>query len=326
MFLHQLDPADPAFMPPEPTNTREFQAFDYATLESETRAIVQRCTSDLRSLTKRTTCDTAKTGEILIAVKTRLKHGQWLDWLVAEFDWSEQTARQFIHVAQWAKSTTFVDLSFDSTALYRLAAPRTPETARQEALARARQGETITCSKAQKIIDRHKYPPILPEVLPPEQAIVSAQEKVTVPSVTITIPAKPASSTKPSVGEGALLKAGVELSSQDRPDVKAEYHGQSEQEVACNAERGSNDYTQTVTGLQPEPPIKLISIDYDDFALQQNPLQLFEVTSADLHLHFESYLGDIVAWFQQQHHAFGQKAVQEAQVLTVNGCFNSSRS
>lgn len=148
---------------------------DYLELDSETREIVQQWTYEIKGLTKRTTDDTIRIGQILMLVKKWLKHGAYGKWLRAEFDWSEQTARQFVHVAQWGKTTKILDLSFDTTALYRLAAPCTRDKARQEAQARARQGETITCSKAKGIIERHKNPSVTLEVLPPEQFAFSAQ-------------------------------------------------------------------------------------------------------------------------------------------------------
>lgn len=313
-----LDQSDRVAIPPEPTTTKELQAFTYTSLDPKTRSVVQQCTFEIKSLTKRTTGDTIQIGQSLTLVKQRLRHGQYGEWLRAEFDWSEQTARQFVHVAQWAKTTKIVDLSFDFTALYRLAAPRTPETARQEALQRARQGEFMTCSEAQKIIDRHKNPPILPEVLLPEPSTVSTQKQTSSPLITITIPAKAASSPKLSIEQRALVEAGTGLDAQEPLDVNPEYWELPERVIDENAAREANGYTQAVTGSKPQPPIKLISIDFDDSTLQQNPFQIFKVTSAGLHLRFESYLGDFVAWLQQQHLVFGEKAVRDAQLSTGN--------
>lgn len=274
-------------------------SFDYASLDLDNRAMVQQCTSEIKSLTKRTTGDTIRIGEILMMVKNRLKHGQFGRWLEVEFDWSDFTARQFMNAAKAFKSENFSDLNIATSALYRLASPSTPESARQEALKRAFQGETITSSKAQKIVDRYKNPPILPEVLPPEQEIISAQEVVTPPSITITIPAIAAPFRKPSVEEKALVEAGVELDPQKRPDVKEKYYGQPDQEIAGDAEIWSNDYTQAVTRLQPEPPIQVLSIDVEASKLQENILQVFEVISPGVRIQFQSHLGTAISLFQQ---------------------------
>jgi septal ring factor EnvC (AmiA/AmiB activator) len=63
----------------------------------------------------------------LIDAKARLPHGQWYDWLAAEFDMSRQTADNFIHVAErfGGKSLTISDIS--PKVLYLLAAPSTPD-------------------------------------------------------------------------------------------------------------------------------------------------------------------------------------------------------
>ena len=65
------------------------------------------------------------------------------NWLGAEFGWSQDTAHNFMRVAD--KFGKFPNLeSFAPSALYALAAPSTPEPARQEAISRAEDGETIT--------------------------------------------------------------------------------------------------------------------------------------------------------------------------------------
>jgi Protein of unknown function (DUF3102) len=66
----------------------------------------------------------------LADAKSRLKHGQWLPWLEAEFGWSRQTADNFIHVFERVKLPTFSNLPIDVSALYLIAAPKTPEPVR----------------------------------------------------------------------------------------------------------------------------------------------------------------------------------------------------
>jgi len=279
-------------MPSEPTITKELQVFTYTSLDPKTRSIVQHCTFEIKSLTKRTTGDTIQIGQSLTLVKQRLRHGQYGEWLRAEFDWSEQTARQFVHVAQWAKTTKIVDLSFDFTALYRLAAPRTPETARQEALQRARQGEFITCSEAQKIIDRHKNPPILPEVMLPEPSAASTQKQTSSPLITITTSAKAASSPKPSVEQKALMEAKTGLGPQKPPDVNPEYQELPERVVDENAEGGTWEDTQ------PAPFFRVLSIDVDDLKLRENAVEVFEVAGHSLCLQFKSSPRSVLSLFQ----------------------------
>ena len=64
-------------------------------------------------------------GRELIAAKTEVEHGEWLDWLETEFGWAERTARNYMTVAEAFKSATLADmvLTIDATALYALASP-----------------------------------------------------------------------------------------------------------------------------------------------------------------------------------------------------------
>lgn len=61
-------------------------------------------------------------------------HGLWLPWLESEFGWSHDTARNFIQVWDCFKLRNFRDLNIDVSALYLIAAPKTPEPVRQEVI------------------------------------------------------------------------------------------------------------------------------------------------------------------------------------------------
>jgi hypothetical protein len=74
-------------------------------------------------------------------VRKTAGHGHWLDWLKAEFSWSESTALNFIRVFEMSESTNFADLdqvNLPVSALYLLAAPSTPKTVRGKILNRAK--------------------------------------------------------------------------------------------------------------------------------------------------------------------------------------------
>ncbi len=129
--------------------------FDYTALDAETRIVVQQRTTEIKALMKRAASDIIEIGQKLIEVKERLGHGNFGPWLKAEFDWHQNTAGNFMRVAE--KFTNFVNLDgIAPSALYLLAAPSTPESARIEAIARAEEGEPIGCSAAQVIITEHQ--------------------------------------------------------------------------------------------------------------------------------------------------------------------------
>ncbi len=137
---------------------RQLTIFDYGQLDAETRIVVQQRTGEIRTLMRRAAQDIVDIGLKLIEVKERLEHGRFLPWLRVEFDWDERQAQRFIAVAErFGKSDNLSD--FAPSALYLLSAPSTPDDARQEALARAGEGEPITHAKAKEIVWRHTPAP-----------------------------------------------------------------------------------------------------------------------------------------------------------------------
>lgn len=78
-------------------------------------------------------------GQRLIEVKERLGHGNFIPWLKSEFNWSLQSAKRFMNVAEtFGQNQQIVD--FYPSALYALAAPSIPDEAREEALTLAESG------------------------------------------------------------------------------------------------------------------------------------------------------------------------------------------
>lgn len=132
--------------------------FDYAALDPETRIVVQQRTGEIKTLMRRTAQDIIDIGQKLIEVRAQLSkngNGTYKAWLHVEFDWSYETARNFIRVAERFNGVNFTATDFAPSALYLLAAPSTPDDARQEALDRAAMGEMITHRTAKQIVEAH---------------------------------------------------------------------------------------------------------------------------------------------------------------------------
>jgi hypothetical protein len=108
---------------------------------------------EIRRLLKKTAETIVIIGQKLTAVKARLKHGEWGDWLRSEFDWDPRTAQRFMNVGERFKNDNLSDLNIAPSALYLLAAPSTPEEVRESVLDQAKAGERITHSAAQQAID-----------------------------------------------------------------------------------------------------------------------------------------------------------------------------
>lgn len=140
--------------------------FDYGALDAETRIVVQQKTGEIRERIKRTANDIVEIGERLIEIKERLGHGQFGEWLKAEFEWDERTARRLISVADTFKSDKLSVLGIAPSALYALSAPSTPEPARKEAIDQAKAGKTISHGDAKTIIDKHRQSPAAPPKKP----------------------------------------------------------------------------------------------------------------------------------------------------------------
>ena len=178
------------------------EPFDYDALDLQTRIVVQQRTAEIREHMRRTAQEVVEIGVLLSEVKERLGHGHFTTWLQAEFDWSDRTARRFMAVAAQFKTDTVSDLTIAPAALYLLAAPSTPEPAREEALDRARAGEAITKTTAKAIVESHKppEPPAPTSGADPEQA-GDEPPKVTVYKAGPTQPTGRVASVKARIAE-----------------------------------------------------------------------------------------------------------------------------
>lgn len=107
----------------------------------------------IRALGKRVVGDIIEIGRRLSDAKRRVGHGGWLPWLEREFGWVEQTALNFMRCHDLAKSKKFGDLNLPVSGLYLLAAPTTPDEARDSIIERARDGEALTHAQVKAMID-----------------------------------------------------------------------------------------------------------------------------------------------------------------------------
>ncbi|BAS57986.1 hypothetical protein NIES2135_26320 [Leptolyngbya boryana NIES-2135] len=132
--------------------------FRYDLLDTETRIIVQQRTSEIRSIMKRTVHDAIEIGVKLLEVKTRLGHGHFGEWLSREFQWSHQTANNYMLVADKFQTVGNLD-AIAPSALYLLASDSTPSEVRQEFIDRAQSGKKITKEAVKSAIQTAKLQP-----------------------------------------------------------------------------------------------------------------------------------------------------------------------
>jgi hypothetical protein len=78
-------------------------------------------------------------------------------WLEREFQWTDDTALNYMRVHDLVKNRNFRDLSnIPVSGLFLLAAPSTPEGAKQEVISRAEAGEPVTLNTVKEIVGRAK--------------------------------------------------------------------------------------------------------------------------------------------------------------------------
>lgn len=137
-------------------NITEQYNFNYEILDRQTQISVKQKTSEIKGLIRQTAKDILNVGQKLSEVKQQLKHGEFRNWLKTEFNWSISSATKFMQVSEQFKNVNFTHFNFAASALYILAAPSTPESARKYALQLATEGENITYSLAKLIVKHHK--------------------------------------------------------------------------------------------------------------------------------------------------------------------------
>jgi hypothetical protein len=117
--------------------------------------VLTKCAAEIRRLGRRVKEDVVEIGRYLDEAQQHAGHGTWLTWIEAEFGWSDQTARRFIHVYEFSRDSKFNKLlnsNLPLSALYQLAAPKTPEAARKEVAARVEAGEKVSVAAVTKAV------------------------------------------------------------------------------------------------------------------------------------------------------------------------------
>jgi hypothetical protein len=132
--------------------------FDYDSLEVVQRTIIQQRTGEIRERLRRSAQDVWEIGQKLADVRSRLKYGQFLAWIKAEFGWSQRTAYNFINVYETFgdRFANLAKVNIATSLLYQLASPSVPEELRAQILRAAEQGETMTAQELRITIQKKK--------------------------------------------------------------------------------------------------------------------------------------------------------------------------
>lgn len=308
--------------------------FYYEDLDDEARIAVHECTVQIKKLAHRSAKDTIDIGKNLLKVKKSLNHGDFENWLKAEFSWGLWTARKFMKVAEHFSSVNFTDLSIVTSALYILAAPSTPEKARIQALERASQGERITCSDAKKLVEQHKSA---------AQLESSKEGSILVSEVTEVTPAHPDHSPVSSLEQLKPELAVVsEVSSDNQSPTVANYINKHpsekgvELEAAKKEEHSKQEHFERDKTLVSEDrkirnqsqfgvkinkvsweSINVKSIEWKEPKPVEKAIQAFVITSPSVRIDFEADPEALTTLLEQMqlHPNFAEEFFQKAKSL-----------
>jgi hypothetical protein len=121
-------------------------------LETTARRVRKRLTN--------MTTDAIEIGRELEAVKLRLHHGQFLNWVETACELSPRTAQLMMRASEWAEGKHEIVSHLEPTAIYLLTAPSTPDAVRQEVLSRLEEGKRPAPNVVKQMIQaaRQKRP------------------------------------------------------------------------------------------------------------------------------------------------------------------------
>ncbi|MFZ3326311.1 MAG: DUF3102 domain-containing protein [Methylocella sp.] len=112
--------------------------------------------STIDSLRKHASESILEIGFRLIEAKALVEHGKWLPWLKSNFNWSDDTALNYMRIYELSKNRNFRDLDLPDnlvkSSLYLLAGPKTPPKALAEVAARIKAGLNPTVTEVKHIV------------------------------------------------------------------------------------------------------------------------------------------------------------------------------
>jgi hypothetical protein len=182
-------------------NALASQPFTWLDVKPELRSWLQDVTHQIQGRVHAIGSEIVRVGVLLRQVRDKLPRGQFVAWVEEHFAFSVSHAYRLLHVGEAFLSHVSQIEKFEPSALYVLADPRVPRSAREFAVEQASDGRRVTRRDAIEIIDAYK--PV--GVTTAEQRIIESARKCLVNES----PA-PADSTASDAELGRLLREAVE--------------------------------------------------------------------------------------------------------------------
>ena len=126
--------------------------FYYNSLDADTKSFLLESEEEIDFIVKQSGW---KIGHILLKVKDRLPHGDFGTWLDNRWGWTDRTAQSMMNIARSFKSEIISDL-FPRQVQNLLASTSTPESAMEEAISRAEDGEKPTHAQVKELVEAKK--------------------------------------------------------------------------------------------------------------------------------------------------------------------------
>jgi hypothetical protein len=132
------------------------QGFDYSALPTDVADIARAVADRIKARHKCQMAAIIETGRALLAIKEQLGHGQFLEWLQAEFGMTDRTAENYMRAATEFGDKIEIISNLPPTEVYRLASPSTPTSARDAVVARLEAGERVEPGEVRELVRNAK--------------------------------------------------------------------------------------------------------------------------------------------------------------------------
>jgi hypothetical protein len=133
--------------------------FEYETLSSEKRAVIQQLTTEIKKELQKTAHIIWGIGKKLFEVRSQIETCSFNSWLKTEFNWSRRTAYKLISVYEAFPEFSraqYAQLDISASALYLLAAPSTHLQIRSHFLDLALAGNKISHQSVRTVVNEFK--------------------------------------------------------------------------------------------------------------------------------------------------------------------------
>jgi len=142
--------------------------FNYAALPPEAATLAQQAAARIKQQAATAALAAIQIGSDLALVKGKLEHGRFTAWLQAEFNWSHQTARRYMRLAEKFAGQDVRDVAIGLRTLEYLARDSVSDDDRATALELARENGGLTYTSAASLLGGVRHADSNPSYVAPQ--------------------------------------------------------------------------------------------------------------------------------------------------------------